>query len=114
MKSNFSGCNWSLDCGGSGIFVDGVDNKKGKNGPDTLQELQKIHENLPPTLTVKTPNGIHLRYKGLGKSTVEKLGPEIDTRGVGGYVVIPGSIRPENEYKNVNDVELACYPSMVA
>ena len=47
FEKQISGYNWGLDCGGSGIFVVDVENKKGKNGSDTLQELQKIHGNLP-------------------------------------------------------------------
>jgi hypothetical protein len=43
---------------------------------------------LPRTYTMSTPGGgKHLYYKGVGPNSVQKLGPKVDTRGVGGYVV---------------------------
>ena len=51
---------------------------------------------LPRTFTVRTPSGgLHLYFTAPDKSlgnTVGKLGRQIDTRGVGGYVVGPGSV----------------------
>ena len=48
---------------------------------------------LPETYTVQSPRGgTHKFYEGECRSTVKKLGPTIDTRGVGGYVLLPPSI----------------------
>jgi hypothetical protein len=51
-----------------------------------------------PTFTVATPSGGEHRYYTVrpgaaAPSTVARLGLQIDTRGVGGYVVGPGSVR---------------------
>ena len=53
-------------------------------------------ERLPPTYTVSTPRGQHRYYStDLGRAGLNSagvLGSQVDTRGVGGYVVAPGSI----------------------
>ena len=85
----YKGCNWALDTGKSGIFIIDVDMKKGKNGVDSLKKLPKP---VISDMVVKTPSGgIHYYYTGVGKNSVEALGKGLDTRGVGGYVLIPGS-----------------------
>jgi putative DNA primase/helicase len=58
----------------------------------------KTPADYPPTLTVKTGRGgWHLYYR-CGEpvpNSAGKLGPHIDTRGCGGYVVAPGSVHPD-------------------
>lgn len=72
--------NWALDCGKSGIFVLDVDTQKGATPPEL------------DTYTVRTPSGgYHLYYKGAGPNSGGELGLGLDTRGIGGYVLIPGS-----------------------
>ncbi len=86
----------------SGIFVIDVD-----PGAD-VSPLE-----LPETLMAKTgrPGGMHyyFRMPKLRLTTsVGKLGPDIDTRGEGGYVVLPGSVHPDTGviYEWINrDVE---------
>lgn len=47
----------------------------------------------PPTFTVTTPSiGQHLYYVGSVPTTAQKLAPGVDTRGIGGYVLVPPSI----------------------
>jgi hypothetical protein len=59
-------------------------------GAETLARLTKEHGTLPSTLTVRTPRGgLHHWFTGSCPSTVQKLGPKLDTRGEGGYV--PGA-----------------------
>jgi hypothetical protein len=53
---------------------------------------------LAPTFTVATPSGGEHHYYTVepdasAPSTVARLGPHVDTRGVGGYVVGPGSVQ---------------------
>jgi hypothetical protein len=75
---------------GDGLIVNDVDVKNGKDGLNSLLELD-----LPlDTLTVRTPSGgMHLYYKGPPvANSAGKLGEGLDVRGYHGYVVAPGSI----------------------
>lgn len=95
----------------SGIFVIDVDRGKGADeGP----------LNLPETLTSETggggrhyvfrnPDGVHLG------NTAGRLGPHIDTRGDGGYIVLPGSSHPETGkvYCWLNNLEPAELPEHI-
>jgi len=55
-----------------------------------LQLVRNV--DVPDTLTVRTPRGgRHLYFKGELRSTTDKLGAKIDTRGIGGYVLLPPS-----------------------
>lgn len=84
----YAGCNWALDTGRSEIFVLDVDNKPDANGFESLKSLPPIDS----PFKVRTPSGgLHIYFTGLGPNTVNKLGPGLDSRGVGGYVLIPGS-----------------------
>lgn len=47
---------------------------------------------LPPTYEVESPRGgSHLYYSGSARSSVQTLAPHLDTRGRGGYVLVPPS-----------------------
>jgi predicted P-loop ATPase len=81
---------------GDGLAVIDIDPDKG--GDDTFVELELRHGSAPDTLTVLTGgDGVHLYFKTDKKvrSTVgdegHGLGPGLDTRGEGGYVVAPPS-----------------------
>lgn len=59
---------------------------------------------MPNTLLVSTPSsGLHVYYNcavsPLSRNSASKLAPGVDTRGVGGYVVAPGSVLPNGSYK---------------
>lgn len=78
---------------GKGLLVVDIDNKKGKNGSQSFADLDLPFEALD-TFTVSTPSGgrhVYYRIDGDARNTAELLGPGIDTRGDGGYVVGPGS-----------------------
>jgi hypothetical protein len=52
---------------------------------------QSLLQKFPPTYTVKTPRGRHLYFLGTGRTSASKIAEHIDTRGVGGYVLVPPS-----------------------
>ena len=94
--------NIGLACGPSGLCVVDVDMKKGKNGQATLDALELDYGQLPATLSAVTPSGgRHLYFVGQARTTVEQIGPGVDTRatgGAGGYVLAPGSQTDVGEY----------------
>jgi hypothetical protein len=119
------GANVGVACGPSGLLVLDLDVAKEppgaesdpdepRHGAEALRALAAGRE-LPPTLTVATPTGgRHLYYRaprGLKlRNTVGRLGPLIDTRAEGGYVVGPGSIVDGRAYRIIADVPVASLP----
>ncbi len=88
----------------AGLFVIDID-----PGAD-LSQLEK----LPDTYTVRTPRGgQHLYYEGSGVSTVGKLAPHIDTRGVGGYVLVPPSVVDGKAYTLERDIDYRSVPDWI-
>lgn len=86
--------NIGIACGeASGLFVVDVD---GPGGEASLAELLATHGPLPLTAEVRTGKGRHLYFRHFpgARNSASKLGPGIDTRGEGGYVVAPPSIHP--------------------
>ncbi|KAA0076133.1 DUF3987 domain-containing protein [Tardiphaga sp. P9-11] len=76
------------------LVVIDIDVKDGKPGRRAIAELEARHGPMEPTLTFRTASGGEHRYfivPFLVGSSNSKLGPGIDVRGVGGYVVGPGS-----------------------
>lgn len=79
----------------SGLLVLDVD---GEEGEVSLVSLQRRHGRLPDAPWVRTGRGwqLYLSYPDgvrLGNSA-GRLGPGIDTRGDGGYVIAPPSLHP--------------------
>lgn len=85
-------------------------------GADTLKALEQQHGKLPSTLTIRTPRGgLHYWFAGSCPSTVGKLGPKLDTRGDGGYVLVPPSVVNGVEYSYVGETDdIATGPSWIA
>lgn len=95
----------------SGIVVLDVD---GEQGLDSLHELEDTIEELPTTLSVVTPRGgQHLYFEHPGNRNVQNsaslLGPALDVRGDGGYVLAPPSVGANGE-KYVVDEEVKMAP----
>lgn len=66
------------------------------DGLDSLDRLNRIGRGLPPTATVRTGSGgLHLYFRHPGITIPNRassvLGPGIDVRGDGGYVIAPPS-----------------------
>lgn len=105
-----------------GAWVLDVDLPKAPGEPDgcdTLARLETDHGTLPATVTQRTGSGgdqRFFRWPADGpeiKNSQSKVGPKLDVRGVGGYVVMPPSMHPAgNRYAwTSNGAELAEAPS---
>lgn len=96
----------------SSLAVLDVDPKHG--GFDSLEDLRHKVD-LPETVEVITgSNGRHIYFKTNGqqvRNSVGKLGPGLDVRGEGGYVVAPGSRHISG---GVYDWEASSSPDQVA
>lgn len=111
-------CAVGIVCGRvSGLFVVDV---------DSADPSHPIHERMDPTLTVQTPSGGFHYYYAMPEGTEdddvlrntqkakECLGHlDVDTRGIGGYVVGPGSTTAGGTYEILCDVEPAPIPTWV-
>lgn len=100
---------------GEGLVVVDVDPRHG--GDDTLHSLEQSEGALPPTWRQQTGGGgeqIFFLVDGPCGCSVGKLGPGLDVRGDGGYIVAPPSIHPSGrEYAwdvSPSEVELAPLP----
>lgn len=95
---------------GAGLHVIDLD---GSEGVETWRALTAEHGRVE-SLVARTGSGgwhIYLSTDRHLSNTAKKLGPGIDTRGEGGYVVAPPSIHPNGwRYEILNDVPLAAVP----
>ncbi|HEU5354042.1 MAG TPA: bifunctional DNA primase/polymerase [Actinocrinis sp.] len=103
--------------GTSGSGVPSASDREPRSGAQALRALADGRP-IPRTFTVTTPSGgIHLYFrapKGLPlRNTVARLGPLIDTRAAGGYVVAPGSTIGRGRYEIVDDVPIAPVPRWI-
>ena len=87
------------------VFAVDVDTAEGKEGADSLMDLNMAHDDFPETLEQMTGGGgRHYLFKApedkriiTGKNT---LGSGIDTRGEGGFIVVaPSNHKSGNVYK---------------
>lgn len=87
----------------SGIFALDVDVADGKQGDETLHQLEAQHGDLPDTLTsitgtggthhiYQTPPGVEIR-----NNASTRLGADLDIRGDGGYIVAPPTVHPNGQ-----------------
>ena len=88
--------NIAMNCGASGRVVVDVDDKDGRPGPDTWHALTEgLGEKLEQTALVETPSGgFHVHYLADGHRVASKndlLGPGVDVKAEGGYVLLPPS-----------------------
>ena len=82
----------AIACGEAGLLVVDLD---GDEGRDAWADLAASNDGHEQTLVVQTPTGgLHIYFAGEGPSSTRRLGPGIDTKGAGGYVVAPPSRHP--------------------
>ncbi|WP_227013418.1 MULTISPECIES: bifunctional DNA primase/polymerase [unclassified Pseudonocardia] len=124
--------NVGVACGPSGLVVIDLDTRTeplpewdgATTGREVLDQLAAQHgEILPDTYSTVTPtDGEHLYYRmpeGLALRNTHgghghSLGPLIDTRAGGGFVVGAGSIRPEGAYLVAEHGQIAELPAWLA
>jgi hypothetical protein len=94
----------------SGLVVLDVD---GDDGSDSLFELEREHGELPETTRVTTPRGgqhFYFRWPGFPVKTVAGFRPGLDSRGDGGYVLVPPSRTLDGGYEYDHEAGLADMP----
>lgn len=98
---------YGIACGRGENPLLGVDLDR-KNGVDGVESLRELADErgfeVPATAVIATPSGgLHLWFTGPAGARVPnsagKLGPGIDVRGYGGYLVGPGSWTPRGVYR---------------
>ncbi|MFI9269820.1 bifunctional DNA primase/polymerase [Kitasatospora sp. NPDC052896] len=110
IRALFAAAPWAtgygIACGQTPHHLIGVDLDR-KNGLDGVAALQALAEQhgfvVPDTATVATPSGgLHLWLTAPAgvrvANSASKLGPGIDVRGTGGYLVGPGSLGSAGRY----------------
>jgi hypothetical protein len=93
----------------SGLLVLDID--RGAGGPESLAALEREHGPLPRTAKTRTGGGgVHVFFTYPAEEEVRnsagKLGPGLDVRGEGGYVVVPPS-RTRDAYEWLDRTPLA-------
>jgi hypothetical protein len=94
----------------SSLWVLDVD---GHDGATSLRRIETTYGPLPDTLISVTREGCHFWfcYTGPIPSSVGRIGPGLDVRGDGGYVLAPPSIHPDGlRYRWNNNRPLAVAP----
>ncbi len=99
----------------SGIVVLDVDVKNGIDGNESLRNLAHEFD----TKTVSTPsNGLHYYFEYDSNNPVRcsagALGPGLDVRGDGGYVIAYGSVSSKGTYSLLLDQPLALCPEWIS
>lgn len=114
LAEKYPGSNWLIDCGKSTLGVLDEDVKGDKKGRDTTLMMLVEHGPWPATTVVLTPSGgRHWYFYGEMKTTASALGPDVDTRGVGGYVICPGSIVDGKQYILIEENPFADLPEWI-
>lgn len=88
----------------------------GREAREEWEALQVEHGQVPDTWTVQTPRGtdhLHLYFRGALPGSVGRLGPGIDTRGIGSYALLPPSRVGDGSYEVVQEVDYAPLPGWV-
>lgn len=109
---------------GSGLYVIDIDegvtsSGRPKTGEQTWEALEAQYGETPVTDAAATPNGgRHLLFQfpedvDTLPSTVGRLGPDVDTRGDGGYIILSPSTVDGRQYQWLMDVGPGPLPTWV-
>lgn len=104
FTGRWSGCNYGIACGPSGLVVIDLDLSEQGNGEVQFVELCRAAGlgEVPATLIIRTPRGgLHLFFSAVGtnvRNSVGRLASAIDVRAAGGFAVGPGSVLDERAY----------------
>lgn len=109
--SNGAAPNVGLDCGKSGLVVIDLDRKDGRDGPAEWAALKARmgFDDAGALVSQTGGGGLHLVFSApvgaVIRNGANKLGPGIDVRADGGYIVAPGSLHPETgaTYEAIGD-----------
>ncbi len=104
-----------LRTGRCSFFVIDIDNSETAHGLLELGKLKTELGELPETLIVKTPRGQHIYFQWderLANASIDAggLGPGVDWRGEGGYVVAPGSVGMTGSWEAIDRTPRAKLP----
>lgn len=131
-QGRYRGSNIGVACGPSGLVGLDLDSAAHGDMPGDWQKLgvtdgrgvlaclaEWAGQSVPETFTVRTPSGgWHLYFRAPERSTVRNsagaLGPLVDARGRGGYLVGPGSIVRGGEYSVVRGGHAEALPAWLA
>lgn len=113
MSCPASDCNLAFEPGSAGLLVVDIDPKNG--GDRTWKVLEAQHDKIR-TPEASTPSGgRHLYFFGTVTAINKKLGPGIDTRCFGGYVLLPPSVVRGKPYCWIDDrAPIAPLPEWIA
>ena len=133
-RDRFPACNVGIACGPSGLVVIDLDTTAHGgslpeswaaeasvcDGCDVLAVLaERAGESWPSTYSVRTPSGgMHLYFAAstgrVIRNSASRVGPMVDVRGAGGYVVGAGSIAHGRAYELAADEPVAPLPAWLA
>jgi len=122
-RERYPGANIGIACGPSQLVVVDLDTPEHggslpagwaaepgiRDGRDVLAVLaERAGQPWPATYSVRTPSGgLHLYFAAIGgreiRNSASKVGPMIDVRGAGGYVVGAGSVIAGRAYEAADD-----------
>lgn len=101
IRRTWNGTDYNIGVAtGGGLAVIDIDIKDGKRGEETFAGLRLPDD----TFVVRTPSGgrhLYFRVPQDVRNSVQALGPGVDVRGAGGYVVGPGSVIGGKAYQPI-------------
>jgi hypothetical protein len=93
----YPGCNWGLATGTQSVVVVDIDGLEGRSSVEDLENSGFIFPRTLEVVTGRPDGGVHKYYRApegveIRNDQNGKIGPHIDVRGDGGFVVFPPSV----------------------